>query len=212
MFGQEHVQNSGTEVFGRFVGFCIAIDLCGAIVGCLIAALATFLLGPHFGWSRELSLQALAYCAVILLTIRSTPIGILRLFDRFDAGALAETMIPIGRMICATAAWLVAPDITRFLLAWAAAELLCAFTYWTLALRTARKHMGRTSKRRFLSARHENEGLFGFLAATNLSTSINAVTKQLSVLIVGFRSEEHTSELQSLMRISYAVFCLKKKK
>src|SRR3546814_2035325 len=28
----------------------------------------------------------------------------------------------------------------------------------------------------------------------------------------GFRSEEHTSELQSLMRISYAVFCLKKKK
>src|SRR3546814_1391678 len=29
---------------------------------------------------------------------------------------------------------------------------------------------------------------------------------------VGNRSEEHTSELQSLMRISYAVFCLKKKK
>src|SRR3546814_5160377 len=29
---------------------------------------------------------------------------------------------------------------------------------------------------------------------------------------IGFRSEEHTSELQSLMRISYAVFCLKKKK
>src|SRR3546814_9655442 len=29
---------------------------------------------------------------------------------------------------------------------------------------------------------------------------------------VGQRSEEHTSELQSLMRISYAVFCLKKKK
>src|SRR3546814_8465892 len=27
-----------------------------------------------------------------------------------------------------------------------------------------------------------------------------------------FRSDEHTSELQSLMRISYAVFCLKKKK
>src|SRR3546814_2516502 len=30
--------------------------------------------------------------------------------------------------------------------------------------------------------------------------------------LLGFRSEEHTSELQSLMRISYAVFCLKKKK
>src|SRR3546814_1122420 len=31
-------------------------------------------------------------------------------------------------------------------------------------------------------------------------------------LIHPLRSEEHTSELQSLMRISYAVFCLKKKK
>src|SRR3546814_7884867 len=29
---------------------------------------------------------------------------------------------------------------------------------------------------------------------------------------IRWRSEEHTSELQSLMRISYAVFCLKKKK
>src|SRR3546814_6077666 len=31
------------------------------------------------------------------------------------------------------------------------------------------------------------------------------------MLLIGDRSEEHTSELQSLMRISYAVFCLKKK-
>src|SRR3546814_1608846 len=30
-------------------------------------------------------------------------------------------------------------------------------------------------------------------------------------LVEKYRSEEHTSELQSLMRISYAVFCLKKK-
>src|SRR3546814_9757428 len=30
--------------------------------------------------------------------------------------------------------------------------------------------------------------------------------------LLDLRSEEHTSELQSLMRISYAVFCLKKKK
>src|SRR3546814_1097931 len=33
----------------------------------------------------------------------------------------------------------------------------------------------------------------------------------LSTVVIA-RSEEHTSELQSLMRISYAVFCLKKKK
>src|SRR3546814_1340633 len=41
--------------------------------------------------------------------------------------------------------------------------------------------------------------------------SLNRPPKAL-VQFTGARSEEHTSELQSLMRISYAVFCLKKKK
>src|SRR3546814_6386353 len=40
-----------------------------------------------------------------------------------------------------------------------------------------------------------------------------ALTRHLkhALALVDVRSEEHTSELQSLMRISYAVFCLKKK-
>src|SRR3546814_4908978 len=39
-----------------------------------------------------------------------------------------------------------------------------------------------------------------------------AVAERLHGQFPTARSEEHTSELQSLMRISYAVFCLKKKK
>src|SRR3546814_3902598 len=42
-------------------------------------------------------------------------------------------------------------------------------------------------------------------AARQVATDFEAVTGK------GVRSEEHTSELQSLMRISYAVFCLTKK-
>src|SRR3546814_7559850 len=44
----------------------------------------------------------------------------------------------------------------------------------------------------------------GFLEASGLLAEAPAAS--------ALRSEEHTSELQSLMRISYAVFCLKKKK
>src|SRR3546814_10206947 len=40
----------------------------------------------------------------------------------------------------------------------------------------------------------------------------SADRRQAATLRSQLRSEEHTSELQSLMRISYAVFCLKKKK
>src|SRR3546814_3535613 len=49
-------------------------------------------------------------------------------------------------------------------------------------------------------------GTFGnAYRGSSLETVVSAVAEQR-------RSEEHTSELQSLMRISYAVFCLKKKK
>src|SRR3546814_8508722 len=50
-------------------------------------------------------------------------------------------------------------------------------------------------------------------AALALQPGVQHVAELVSDEIVADnRSEEHTSELQSLMRISYAVFCLKKKK
>src|SRR3546814_890030 len=44
--------------------------------------------------------------------------------------------------------------------------------------------------------------------------AVSTIRRELNgrVPLIGFRSEEHTSELQSLMRISYAVLCLKNKK
>src|SRR3546814_5050099 len=51
-------------------------------------------------------------------------------------------------------------------------------------------------------------------AFNQVSRVIGSLTPQQTTVLrlLGERSEEHTSELQSLMRISYAVFCLKKKK
>src|SRR3546814_85496 len=52
-------------------------------------------------------------------------------------------------------------------------------------------------------------------AYSSSKAAVNALTKNTAVQFGRYnirKSEEHTSELQSLMRISYAVFCLKKKK
>src|SRR3546814_2217332 len=54
-------------------------------------------------------------------------------------------------------------------------------------------------------------------AGRSMQAELEALEKALGAperpvaAVVGGRSEEHTSELQSLMRISYAVFCLKQK-
>src|SRR3546814_4660620 len=49
-------------------------------------------------------------------------------------------------------------------------------------------------------------------AAGSVYSATKYAVKAISEGLRKERSEEHTSELQSLMRISYAVFCLKKKK
>src|SRR3546814_2068431 len=66
------------------------------------------------------------------------------------------------------------------------------------------------------SPRAQREAAAEFILAQPALDDQDAVAReQLRVFEIRFgeeRSEEHTSALQSLMRISYAVFCLKKKK
>src|SRR3546814_8142642 len=58
----------------------------------------------------------------------------------------------------------------------------------------------------------ENEPFYdGFLLASEITGRTVQVDSVWDVAPSPDRSEEHTSELQSLMRISYAVFCLKHK-
>src|SRR3546814_9902849 len=57
------------------------------------------------------------------------------------------------------------------------------------------------------SIKSSSPGLCPSINKSDLSSGISRKTS----IRVAERSEEHTSELQSLMRISYAVFCLKKK-
>src|SRR3546814_8148944 len=54
-------------------------------------------------------------------------------------------------------------------------------------------------------------GLAGFAAPDDQGNWKGLDVDMCRAVAAAIRSEEHTSELQSLMRISYAVFCLKKK-
>src|SRR3546814_7010197 len=62
--------------------------------------------------------------------------------------------------------------------------------------------------RRSLAIQDDNLEIAGFRVQAGLVSSLD----QEQARAARARSVEHTSELQSLMRISYAVFCLKKKK
>src|SRR3546814_14070994 len=78
------------------------------------------------------------------------------------------------------------------------------FPYTTLFRSSFGIHTARPSK--------ETLSLLSSSRSSALAPNIPPCSSSALPLYCADRSEEHTSELQSLMRISYAVFCLKKKK
>src|SRR3546814_3695985 len=64
----------------------------------------------------------------------------------------------------------------------------------------------------FAQGSHDFESLDRGIGRGDRFETAHRLDQYLELSVIGLRSEEHTSELQSLMRISYAVFCLKKKK
>lgn len=129
--------------------------------------------------------MALGYSAVVLLAIRSTPVGVLRLLDRFAASALAESMMPIVRMVGAVLAWLFMPTPLGFLLAWGTSELVVSGTYWLLAYRHGRGAVARVRPVMPHISRRRFPGMIRFLFATNINLSLLTLINSVPVLILG---------------------------
>src|SRR3546814_2018388 len=81
---------------------------------------------------------------------------------------------------------------------------------WGFGIRKSQS--GRGSRSRFAATKKAPRGRLSVASGTiSAGGGGSAHVARSAGVSAGHRSEEHTSELQSLMRISYAVFCLKKK-
>lgn len=187
-YGVSHLHHRRMGAVARLLKACIALDLGGALVGSAVAVVAILLLAPAFGWSDAIARDALLLSFVTLLAVRSTPIGILRLYDRYRIGALADTALPIVRFAGALVALLFAPALQGFLIAWAIAEIASAATFWSLAWRRVRKLPWRESRLSLRQLRAENEDILRLAGLTNASTTFQLVGQQAAVLLVGLFS------------------------
>jgi O-antigen/teichoic acid export membrane protein len=189
-FGMEHLQAGREDKLRDLIGLSLMLDFGGALVGCLVAWASVGLLGDYFEWSEPLRRQALLFALVMLLSIRSTAVGVLRLYDRFRDGAVADAVIPVVRMIGAVVVLLTEPSVLGFLIAWGAAEIAAAAASWWLAARAAG---GLMTVRRLPNVRQvfrENPGLGRFAAVTNLNSTLGTMSKQFATVIVGLFAGE----------------------
>ena len=170
------------DTLGDATGFAIALDALSMAAGALAAALVLWLAGAWLPLPPELRLAAYGYTLVLLLTLRSTPTGILRLHDRYARAATADSVTSIVRVIGAGLVALLAPSIEAFLLVWALGEVATAAAYWIFARQTQPLFWRHTSLRRIPAAEPK---VWSFVAGTSLSGMLTIASRQVLVLVLG---------------------------
>ena len=167
---------------GEATGFAVALDLASLCAGLPVVAAAAWLAPLWLPLEPDLRGAALGMGACALLALRSTPVGVLRLYDRYGLAASAEAALPLVRALGAGMAALFWPTITGFVVAWALAELACAAAHWLLALRVQPLRRADISLSA-LPARHGDA--WRFVWSTNLSRSLAVTSRQAVQLLVG---------------------------
>lgn len=186
-YGAIHDADGAHDKLRRIILFSALLDLGAAVTGALLAVAGVYLFGAQFGWSDTERDIAVLFSLSLLFGLRGAPTGILRLFDRFDIAAYAETVLPAMRLVGAIAAWLTGASIASYLIAWAVAELVTTIAMWWASAREIRRRYREPVPGPYLTGVvAENDGLWKFAWTTNLTTSLNLVWKQFPVLAVGW--------------------------
>lgn len=184
-YGMPHIHGGRPEALARLVRFAVLLDAASALVSTILVAIVLLLLGAHFGWSASFARQAIVVSIVYVLAVHSTPVGILRLHDRFATGVGVDTVTAVVRFFGALAVWLAGPSVIAFLGVWTLAEVLTAAAHWAAVARTPGLSWQLDRPLRWRDLAAENPGLAIYSVTTNVSGSLELGGRQLAVLLVG---------------------------
>jgi O-antigen/teichoic acid export membrane protein len=184
-YGVDHVNSGDEAALARLLRLCVLLDAGCAVVGALVSTAILLAWGDDFGISRDLMIATLGFVFVELITIRSSPVGMLRLRDKFSLAALADSTTPVIRFLGAIAAALLLPTVTGFLIAWAIAEIATSGAYWVMVMRTGDLGLVYRGRVRGRGVFRENPGLLPFMLSTNATSTLGLSTKQAPLLLVG---------------------------
>ena len=185
-YGALCLESNAREDFQKLVKFTLLLDLGFCAAGTVAGMLAVPLVGPWFGVTPELVPVATLYCLIIFFNFKTTSLGLLRLFDRFDLVALMLMLVPTIRLAGACIAFLYYRHVSAFLLVWfSAGALQCFATVWFGWREFCRQGFGKDMN---LSLKHllrPHEGILPFIWASHVSKTMYTSNVHLATLIVG---------------------------
>jgi O-antigen/teichoic acid export membrane protein len=185
-FGPHYMHEGHLDRLGSLIALSRLFEVGAALIGCIVAAAIFYALDHFFGWNGEISLMGFLYCCAQLLSLRSTPAGLIRLHDRFDLGAYADMLTPIARMTGALVVMLAFhSSVEAFLIVWAASEIVTAISYWAIALRIDAPSLALRHQSGIRALIREEKELFSFLGSLNIALTLTGAIRQAPVLVLG---------------------------
>jgi O-antigen/teichoic acid export membrane protein len=184
-YGVDHLREGRDDDLSRLLWFCAGLDFAGAAAGSVISVMACLALGHGFGWSDTTTWQAAAFCLATMLGIRSTPVGVMRLHDRYALSTGAEAVAPAIKAAGAVVAWYMDLGLPGFLAVWGLAEICVSAAYWALACTVCGAPWRIGARPQFRGVAGANAGLWRYAIATNATSSLRIGSKSLAILIVG---------------------------
>jgi O-antigen/teichoic acid export membrane protein len=184
-YGVNHIENNDEERLARLYRGALLLDAVSAFAGIIAAAIILHFFADALGLKDTLARATLIFNIIMLLSLRSTPLGILRLRDRFSLAAAAESATPTFRLIGAITVWLVHPKLQGFLIAWAIAELLTAAAHWYAVQKTGDLKLMTRRGANIRAIFADNPDILRYSLTTNFSQSLGMTTKQLPLFLVG---------------------------
>ncbi|MBJ6121308.1 lipopolysaccharide biosynthesis protein [Sphingomonas mollis] len=169
---------------GRLFRSCVFLDVFSAVIGSLLAFAILEIWSEQLGIGPTLKRAALIYCVIQVFAIRSSAVGILRLRDRFALASMADSTMPVVRVIGSVLVMVFHPTIQGFLAVWAAGEIATSAVYWYMVHRTGDLRLI-LRERSITRGIREHPRFIQFAISTNASATLGMATKQIPLLIVG---------------------------
>lgn len=185
-FGTEPIERGDLPEFHRLLRFTIGLDIVAAVFAGILSVSAFLVFRHRLGLPEDVFWIALSYCLLCATNFRSSPLGVLRLYDRFDLISLHDQAVPVVRLIGASLGLLLGGGLTWFILVWMAAAAATNLVMPLLALRELSRRgalKGVFEKRPTLKA--PRKGIWRYVWMSNIDATINLIDKQLPTLLAG---------------------------
>ncbi len=184
-YGARPLAEGQVREFQHVLRFTLLLDLASTVLGIAVGVIGAFAFAGALGWGSDEAPAAALYMFSVAFMVSATPLGLLRLFDRFDVLAWQAGLISLIRVVGGVVALALGASMEGFLLA-AAVATVGSWLYLAGSAVAELKKRGLLhdfSWRGPLTA--GMPGAWRFAWNTNLASTLDVAFTHVATLIVG---------------------------